>query len=144
MSAGKKILVLLLEDEPLIAIDVEDIFRRAGFTVGSIISSCKDASVWLEANNPDAVVLDIDLRDGACVDIAKTLVARNIPFVVHSGKSLSMNDFDPVFQSGAWIEKPGDQEQLVAAVLASVEAKGFVSAPVFAENKSLVGEETRS
>tara|TARA_R100000365_G_C2741744_1_gene70388 strand:+ start:1209 stop:1586 length:378 start_codon:yes stop_codon:yes gene_type:complete len=113
-----RILVLVLEDEPLIALDMEDNFRRAGFAVGSIISSCEDATVWLKSNTPDVVVLDVELRDGACTEIAKSLVAQNIPFVVHSGTPQTDDGLDLVFQGCAWIAKPSDQEELVAAVRA--------------------------
>ncbi len=54
--------ILLLEDEPLIAIDVEDLLHRAGWTDVATFSSCNDADEWLKANTPTLAIVDPHLR----------------------------------------------------------------------------------
>ena len=114
--------VVVLEDEALIALDVEEALRDAGFNVLAVMSSCADALEWLEANSPDIAVLDIDLRDGNCVSIAGLLCARNIPFVVHSGSSSGSGYHDPIFLKGRWVSKPSLHSDLTNAVLACVSS----------------------
>ena len=112
--------VVILEDEALIALDVEEALRDAGFNVLAVMSSCADALEWLEANSPDVAVLDIDLRDGNCVAIAGILFDRNIPFVVHSGSNSDSGYHDPIFLKGRWVSKPSLYADLTNAVAACV------------------------
>jgi len=118
MDSQSVLSVVVLEDEALIALDVEDALRDAGFNVVAVMSSCAEASKWLEANSPDIAVLDIDLRDGNCVAIARLLWDRNIPFVVHSGSSPDSGHLDPIFQKGRWVSKPSLYSELTNAVAA--------------------------
>ncbi|MBU1334249.1 MAG: response regulator [Alphaproteobacteria bacterium] len=62
MSA-KAFLALLLEDEPLIAMDMELLLQGAGLDV-TTVASCEEANNWLEVRRPDIVIVDIMLRDG--------------------------------------------------------------------------------
>ncbi|PZV33857.1 response regulator [Mesorhizobium kowhaii] len=112
--------VVLLEDEALIALDVEYSLRNAGFNVLGVFSSCAATLEWLKTNSPDVAVLDIDLRDGDCVSIAKVLCARKIPFVVHSGSPASSGYHDPIFLKGKWVAKPCSPSDLADAVTASL------------------------
>ncbi len=50
--------VLLLEDEPLIAMDLEYGLREVGFDV-AIVATCSEAIDWLEVCRPDVVIVDI-------------------------------------------------------------------------------------
>ncbi|MGV1873745.1 response regulator [Agrobacterium rosae] len=108
--------ILLLEDEPLIAIDVETtlVDMRAGCVKS--IASCAEALEWLADNTPDVAVIDIFLRDGECVEVADILVDRNVPFVVHSARSEASHDTHRVFENGIWITKPAIPDDLARAV----------------------------
>jgi DNA-binding response OmpR family regulator len=98
--------VFILEDEALIAYEIEENLRSAGFEIAAVMSSCVDGLKWLETNSPDAAVLDVELRDGNCAEIARLLHSRAIPFVVHSGSQPTMQDIDPIFREGRWVCKP--------------------------------------
>jgi DNA-binding response OmpR family regulator len=114
---GQKIeTVLVLEDQPLIALDVEEVLFEAGFQNVSIVSSCVEAKDWLKANLPDVAILDISLRDGDCIDIARTLVERAVPFVVHTAHITINSDADSAFLRGKWVEKLSQPGDLVRAV----------------------------
>ncbi|WP_352590499.1 response regulator [Mesorhizobium caraganae] len=115
--------VVVLEDEALIALDVEEALHDAGFNVVAVMSSCSDALDWLQANSPDVAVLDIDLRDGDCVAIARLLYDRYIPFVVHSGSRSDSCNHDPIFQKGTWVSKPSLSGELTNAVAACVRSR---------------------
>lgn len=119
MDSQSVLSVVVLEDEALIALDVEEALRDAGFNVLAVISSCADAQEWLETNSPDVAVLDIELRDGNCAAIASLLHDRDIPFVVHTGSSSeTARDEAPIFLKGRWVSKPNAPSELIDAVAA--------------------------
>ncbi len=106
--------VLLLEDEALIAVDLQDELQDAGFEVAGPFTACTAALEWLETNTPDAAILDAALKDGSCREIAFELERREVPFLIYSGHSEDcglMAELDHV----AWIEKPMPPVVLVQA-----------------------------
>lgn len=105
--------VIVLEDEMLIAIDVESSLSEAGFNV-AIATNCAQAENLLETLTPDAVVLDVHLSDGECVGFALKLVARAIPFVVHTGSHAPARH--EIFSRGVVVHKPAASDDLVAAL----------------------------
>ena len=113
-------LILLLEDELLIAMDLEHTLREAGFSNIHISSSCKDANNWLEGNTPSIGILDLHLNDGDCASIARTLRDRFVPFVICSGSTKGQGDFDGILLKGEWLEKPTPPLALVTAIEAHV------------------------
>ncbi|WP_105385708.1 response regulator [Neorhizobium alkalisoli] len=111
----KRPAILLLEDQPLVSWEVEEMLRDAGLGEAAVMASCRDAQAWLVDESPNAAVVDVFLRDGECVEIAETLVKRNIPFVVHSAHS-QPSDIHTVFLNGQWIPKPADPAELLHAI----------------------------
>ena len=77
-------LVLLVEDEPLIALDVERDLRTAGARV--IAAGYLDAALSM-TEHPDLSGAVVDLRLGAdsAMPICQRLADRKLPFVVHTG-----------------------------------------------------------
>jgi CheY-like chemotaxis protein len=103
-------LVLLVEDQPLIAYDVERVFRKAGARV--ISAAHLDVALPM-VEHPELSGAVIDLRLGAdsATPICRRLVERRIPFVVHTGYAA-----DAVQQQ--WptvpiIQKPARPEEVV-------------------------------
>lgn len=105
---------LILEDEPLIAMSVEDDLRAAGFAIATV-ASCKDAHAWLDDNRPDVVIVDIELHDGPSHAVVERLVSDGIPFVVHSGDVADALVGTP-FERGIWLSKPSLLEDLLASI----------------------------
>ncbi|MER9205220.1 response regulator [Mesorhizobium sp. M0771] len=120
MDSQSAVSVVVLEDEALIALDVEQSLCDAGFNVLAVLSSCSEALEWLQSNSPDVAVLDIELNDGKCETVARVLHERNIPFVVHSGSEFDPSYCDPIFQKGAWVSKPAGEGDVSNAVAACV------------------------
>ncbi|MES0006086.1 response regulator [Mesorhizobium sp. M0062] len=123
MGSQSVLSVVVLEDEPLIALDVEDTLCDAGFNVLAVLPSCSQALEWLQSNSPDVAVLDIELNDGSCEDIARLLYGRDIPFVVHSGSAFDPRYHDRIFQKGTWVSKPGADGDVTNAVAACVRRR---------------------
>ena len=80
--AGRPILVV--EDEPIIAMEAVQGLRAAGASV-SQARTLSDALCKVECPTLSAAVLDHALNDGDASQICDRLDQRNIPFVVYSG-----------------------------------------------------------
>src|SRR5262245_50225186 len=77
-------LVLLVEDEPLIALDIEHHLRQSGARV--LAAATLDAA-WPIANHPflSGAIVDLCLGAQSAVPVCRRLADRNVPFVVHTG-----------------------------------------------------------
>jgi DNA-binding response OmpR family regulator len=82
MIGGMRILVL--EGEPLIAMDLEDLLVARGFKVIGPFSNATDALDSLDRANPQAALLDVYLN-GASFDVGRELKRRDIPFAFTTG-----------------------------------------------------------
>jgi DNA-binding response OmpR family regulator len=76
--------VLVCEDEPLLALDLEESIRGTGAEVIGPFRSQAHARDVMARMTPDGAVLDINLLHGYCVDLARELGRRGVPFVVVS------------------------------------------------------------
>jgi CheY-like chemotaxis protein len=79
-------LLLLVEDEPLIAYQLECDLRKAGARV--ITAGHLEAAAYM-AQHPDlwGAVIDLQLGDEDAIAVCRRLVQRELPFVVHTGHS---------------------------------------------------------
>ena len=102
-------LLLLVEDQPLIAYDVERELRKAGARV--IAAAHLDTALPM-AEHPDLSGAVIDLRLGAdsAIPICRRLVERKIPFVVHTG--YAADTVQQQWPAVPIIQKPARPEQI--------------------------------
>jgi len=77
--------VLVVEDEPLIAMMIEDFIDILGHSLAGTCESVAEALVKVEEGGFDTVILDVNLRDGPCWPVADVLKDKGIPFVVATG-----------------------------------------------------------
>ena len=107
-------LVLILEDEALIALNLQDELKEAGYRIAGPFTTCAAALEWLQTTTPDTAILDAALKDGPCREIALELSRREVPFLIYSGHHEDrqlLAEFDHV----TWIEKPVPPPVLVQA-----------------------------
>lgn len=104
--------ILIVEDEFLLAMDLSDRLRREGCEVIGPASRESKALAVLERDRPDAVVLDLNLDGKLPVNLAETLVARQIPFVVVTGYGNRRLDV-PTLQEAPRLDKPVEMLDLV-------------------------------
>jgi DNA-directed RNA polymerase specialized sigma24 family protein len=57
--------VLIIEDEPLIAMDIEDIVSRLGHRIIGVARTRKEASELVKRSEPGIILADIQLADGS-------------------------------------------------------------------------------
>jgi DNA-binding response OmpR family regulator len=108
--AGRSILVV--EDNPIIAMDVVQGLQAAGASV-SAVRALSDALRKVECWSLSAAVLDHALNDGDASQICARLDERNIPFVIYSGYDY----VEGPCSEGEHVRKPVRPEVLVAAVV---------------------------
>lgn len=118
----KGIRVLVLEDEAIIALDVEGILTDAGFEVSATLATCADALEWLNHDVADVALLDMHLLDGTCEPVARRLADMAIPFIVFSGGSATDETIDPIFAQGHWLEKPAPSNRIVEVILTALRS----------------------
>lgn len=77
--------ILLVEDEPLIAMQMEETLKRLGHRVVGPVASVADALALIAALDFDAALLDLNLQGERSDSVADALIARRKPFVFCSG-----------------------------------------------------------
>jgi DNA-binding response OmpR family regulator len=76
--------VLVVEDEFLIAMDLERLLERNGWRVLGPVATVSEALCVLDGETPDVALLDVNLRGVMVTPVAERLRARGIPFVLAS------------------------------------------------------------
>ena len=104
--------VLVVEDEPLIALDIAQSFKIAGAEV-VISRTLEDAIKKAGLPNLTAAVIDHALHDGLTTsDVCAKLKERNVPFIVYSG----YDKLDGACASGELVHKPASPHMLVTTL----------------------------
>jgi DNA-binding response OmpR family regulator len=114
---GKRILIV--EDEPLIALDLESAVVDQNGTVVGPVDTVAEASRIAESEALDGAILDLRLKGELALSVAERLRARDIPFVVHSGQA-------EITIPRAWpnvpiIGKPALPERVVAVLAGLID-----------------------
>jgi CheY-like chemotaxis protein len=97
--------VLVVEDDAVIAFDLEATLRGFGCEVLSVVPSATDALEALRAERPDAALLDLSLADGRATPVAEALVAAGVPFALVTGYDGSRIG-EPVLRAAPHLDKP--------------------------------------
>jgi two-component SAPR family response regulator len=99
--------VLVLEDQFLIALEIEGMLARLGCTVVGPVPSVARAFDLLERDQVDFAILDVNLGDERSTPVAEALRARGVPFALatgYDGRQLAENAFQDAQHLGKPIE----------------------------------------
>ena len=104
--------ILVVEDEPLVAMDIADAMKKAGAQV--IIARTLEAAMGQAGSAQlTAAVIDHSLHDGLTTsDVCAKLKERAIPFIVYSGFS----ELEGACADGKLVQKPATPEMLLATL----------------------------
>jgi len=119
MLAGRKVLVV--EDEPLVAMTVEDMLTELGCTVVGPAMQLAHGLRLAETAQLDAAVLDINLNGTRSFPVAGVLQARGIPFLFatgYGGGEALEGRQEPM------IQKPYQMERLAEMLTALISCEG--------------------
>ena len=106
--------VLIVEDEPLIAMDFSQALSDAGYVVIGPANSVARALALLAQFGCDAAVLDVNLGMETSEPVARELIKLGTPFVVTSGYSREQQP--EIMQSAPLLGKPASAHMLLAQV----------------------------
>lgn len=118
MTDDKRILVV--EDDALIAMDLEDELADRGFEP-VCVSSCRGAVRWLETERPLFAILDMHLRSETSFDLAKLLQKQGVPFIFLSGSGPASLPDD--LASCTVLTKPVQMDDIIKIIRAIEEKR---------------------
>ncbi len=104
--------ILILEDEPLIALDLARAFR-AEEAQATLASSIEAGEQLLESRRFDACVLDLWLKGRYVDGLIKVIDRKAIPYVIYSGWSLPAD-----LRSAVYVPKPKPADDVIDAIAA--------------------------
>ncbi len=113
--------VLIIEDEPLIAMDLEQIVRGLGHDVAAVAATHADALAAFERTDAGLVLADVQLADGSSgIDAVQDILARApVPVIFITAfpeRLLTGNRVEPTFL----ISKPFRENTVRAAISQSL------------------------
>ncbi|HVM37253.1 MAG TPA: response regulator [Sphingomicrobium sp.] len=116
MSASRSILIV--EDEPLIAMMLEDFLESLGHSVAATCDSVGDALSEVEKGGFDLAILDVNLKGENVWPVASQLRERGLPFIIASGGHVDPPPAE--FASVPLIEKPYTVDRVTPAINAAL------------------------
>lgn len=112
-------LVLLVEDELLIAISLETILETHGYRLLGPVATVEGAMALLENTRPDMALLDYRLGHTTTEPLVSILAEQQVPVCVLSG--YGRQQLPAAYDKCALLEKPFRISALLAAVAAMAE-----------------------
>lgn len=111
--------VLVVEDEALIAMDIESYLNDLGFVNISVAASLPSALNSVRAKRPDLAILDVNLGQTLVFPVAAELRRLGVPFFFSTGRHIS--ELPAEWTSERIVPKPANKK----AIAAAVEKLGF-------------------
>jgi CheY-like chemotaxis protein len=113
--------ILIVEDEPLIALTLEDMLMELGYEVAGTMSRVKDALQFIETESFDGALLDVNIGRERIDPVAERLMDRGCPFVFTTGDGPA--SVPAAFNKACFVAKPFRMEELAAALARTVPLK---------------------
>ena len=109
--------ILVVEDQPLIALDVAQALETAGAKV-TTTNTLQHAMILIEHDGLSGAILDHVLADGDSSQLCARLKERGIPFLIYSGYTRVGGECANVVH----VPKPATEQQLVRAMVGLISA----------------------
>ena len=104
-------MLLLVEDEFLIALDLMERLRKLGFMVLGPARTVQEALDRIAEHSLDAVVLDLNLKGELSIPVAEELTRRGVPYLVLTAYAPTPSEA-PVIANARRLSKPVDDSIL--------------------------------
>lgn len=118
--------VLVVEDDLILAMDLEMTLTEAGAEIAGFGQTVKEALALVDGNRITAAILDIRIGRETVEPVARKLADRRIPFIFYSAQV----DIDPIrvkWPLSKVISKPARPKTIVAAIAEAVKERGAPS-----------------
>lgn len=106
--------ILIVEDEPLIAMMLEDFLETLGHTVADTCETIEQALGRVADGGFDFAILDVNLRGEAVWPVAERLRDGGVPFVVATGGNVA--PAPSAFDEVPVIHKPYTMERVSSVI----------------------------
>jgi len=106
--------VLIVEDEPVLALGIARLLRVHGFEIAGCVGSVTKAFAVMKEADCDIAVLDVNLRGETVMPVAESLRQRGRPFVFISGYDRAA--LKAIFSDVPVFPKPFDADELIAVL----------------------------
>ena len=126
--------IIVVEDEPLIALDMESILIAAGCEIAGSAGSLEKAKALVARAEFDAALLDVNLGGDSVGELAAALIQRNVPFAFVTG--YGREALPEGFQDMVAVRKPASQKELLAVVQRLVGRSAPATVPQPADGPS--------
>ena len=120
---GRSKRVLIVDDEPIIAMDLELLLLDAGYEIAGVTGRIAKALSLVEIEIIDVAILDANLGGETSAPVADALSARGVPFLVWSG--YDAHQLPPVLRGAPSLRKPASSTQIIQTVNSILAARTF-------------------
>ncbi|WP_090113102.1 response regulator [Limimaricola pyoseonensis] len=107
--------IMLVEDELLIAMDLYEMLEQLGHEVDGPYMTVAQAEDALRSDLPDIALLDAQLRDKEVDEVARRLHEAGVPIVFHSGHVREV-EYTKRYPGSRFCPKPASPTDIVKAV----------------------------
>ena len=112
MSLLADLRILVVEDEVLIAVEIEERLQRLGCEIVGPVGRLERALELARTTALDGALLEVNIKGGLVYRVAEELLTREVPVVFSTGYAL--NTLPPAFQGLPCLRKPFRAGQLEA------------------------------
>jgi len=109
--------ILVVEDEALIALQLEMDIEDNGHDVAGTCMSLTESLKFIENEDIDGAILDVDLRGVDVFPAAEKLQEKHIPFVFHTGHG-DKSQIEDLFPRSTVFKKPTSTEIMLQKLFA--------------------------
>ena len=117
-----KIKILIVEDEPIVALDIQNTLIKLGYIVTDMVTNYDDTLSSVQSNEPDIIFMDIHLQNSknGIETVMEIKKSKNIPVVYLTAFSDDYTmqkaiETDPI----SYILKPFKRDELKSSIMLS-------------------------
>lgn len=114
MALGETVRILIVEDEFLLAMDLQSLLNDIGYKNIDLANDVSRAFELLDTASPTFAILDVNIGRDPVFPVAEKLASRDVPFVFLTG--LSREKLPVEWQSYPVLSKPINGTALVSAM----------------------------
>ena len=111
--------ILVVEDEPLIKLELTELFESAGAQVIAV-STCQQGLIAIGQHQLSAALLDYVLWEGNIAPLCRRLAEQRVPFMFYTGYL----DLERSYPRSIIIQKPAAADVLLEAMAGLIGATG--------------------
>ncbi len=120
--ADRRLRILIVEDEMLVAMNIEDMLLELGHEVAGLASRLAPALALAREGRFEAAMLDVNLAGEPSFPVADILIERGIPFLFATG--YGRQGIEERYRDRPILQKPFRAAELGAALAGLLPGEG--------------------